>query len=66
MAKTKIRDYEHYRKLMKEKTIKKKWSAAKISQEFDVGLLQLLAWMARYQTERERKKAAKKEAKNDR
>jgi hypothetical protein len=56
----KIRDYEHYKRLKKEKAIKKKWSAARIAQEFDVGWTQLLAWMARYETEREARKAAKK------
>jgi hypothetical protein len=56
MPKTTIRNYEHYKKLRKSKAIKKKWSAARIAQEFDVGWLQLLAWMSRYQTEKEHKK----------
>jgi len=53
VKKTKIRNYDHFVKLMEEKQIKKKWSAAKICSKFDVGLLQLLAWMARYSTYKE-------------
>lgn len=63
MAKTTIKDYEHYKKLRKEKAIKKKWPPAKIAKKFDVdevGWAQILAWMARYETERMHRKAAKK------
>jgi hypothetical protein len=52
-SKIKIKDYEHFKKLVQNKEIKKKWSAAKICSKFDVGLLQILAWMSRYSTEKE-------------
>lgn len=61
--KVKIKDYEHFKKLRQDKVIKKKMSAAEIAQKYDIGWLQLLAWMARYQTERDAAKAARKAAK---
>lgn len=54
--KMKIGSYPEFKKLREEKVIKKKWSAAKIAEKFDVGWLQLLAWMSRYNTEKELEK----------
>jgi|tagenome__1003787_1003787.scaffolds.fasta_scaffold20275556_2 hypothetical protein len=56
MPKTTIRNYDHYKKLRKSKAIKGKWSNARVKQKYDIGLLQLMAWEARYQTEKEHKK----------
>jgi hypothetical protein len=53
-----IRDYDHFKKLADDGAFMKKsgkeWkSAAKIASKWDVGWLQLLAWMSRYSTEKE-------------
>lgn len=48
-----IRNYDHFKKLRQSKEIKKKHTVVKVKQNYDIGTLQLLAWAARYETEKE-------------
>ena len=50
--KEKIKDYEQYKRLRKEKAIKKKWPVDKVMKKYDIGIGQLYAWMGRYEIER--------------
>jgi hypothetical protein len=59
MAKTTIRNYDHFKKLRRDKVIKKKHTVAQVVKKFDIGTLQLLAWAARYEVEKKALKAAK-------
>jgi hypothetical protein len=50
--KPKIENYFQYKKLARKAAFRKQ-SAATIASKYEVNWLSLLAWMARYQTERE-------------
>lgn len=55
--KKEIRNYNHFRKMVDEGDLKNRrgggLTAMQINQRYDVGWLQLLAWMARYSKEHE-------------
>lgn len=53
-----IENYFQYKKLARKAAFRKQ-SAATIASKYDVNWLSLLAWMARYQTEREYERNAR-------
>jgi Tfp pilus assembly protein PilP len=52
MAKEIIKDYEHFKRLRESKAIRKKETSKEIMKRYKVERMQLLGWMARYQTAR--------------